>query len=460
MSDETMKYREVRYPRAVKRGAVLLGLVVLALAVALSTTGCGSKKKSSSTTTAAAGKCQLQVFSWWTGGGEAAGLAKLITDWNTDASLGGGSPKCPFKNETVAGGAGSNAKAVLAQRLVAKKPPDSFQGHAGKELLDYIKAGQIEPINFIYKAGGFENAMAPQLIKQITYKGNLYSVPVNIHRANILWFNPKVLKAAGITIAAGAPLTWDQFISDLNAIKSKQPNVTPLSLGEAWTQKNLLETVIIGVVGPDGWASLFTKSGDWSSAGVTTALDRFKTLLTYTNSDAASLTWQDAGKLVVDGKAAFNLMGDWQEGYFGGKVAAGNLGKKSGVDYSWTAMADNNGVFDWLSDSFTLPKGAPHRDAAVKWLTFLGSLKAQDTFNPVKGSIPARTDANAALYDTYLKWSLKQWKTDKLACSLAHGCIASNAWNADVDTALGQFMQSKDVAAFQKALAAAAKKNA
>ena len=42
---------------------------------------------------------------------------------------------------------------------------------------------------------------------------------------------------------------------------------------------------------------------------------------------------------------------------------------------------------------------------------------AQDTFNPVKGSIPARKDANAKLYGPYLKWALKQWKTDKLAGS-------------------------------------------
>jgi len=77
MSDETKMHREVRTPRAIKRGSVLLGLLVLALAVALSTSGCG-KKKSTSTKTSASG-CQLQVFSWWTGGGEAAGLAALIT---------------------------------------------------------------------------------------------------------------------------------------------------------------------------------------------------------------------------------------------------------------------------------------------------------------------------------------------------------------------------------------------
>ena len=439
--------------------AAFLGLLMLALALVLPASGLGGKKSADSNKSSAK-KCQLQVFSWWTGGGEAAGLAKLIHIWNTNPKLGAGTPKCPFVNETVAGGAGSNAKAVLAQRLAAHKPPDSFQGHAGKELLDYIKAGQIEPINFIYKANGFEKVMAPQLIKQITYKGNLYSVPVNIHRANVLWYNPKVLKAAGITIKAGAALTYDQWIADLNAIKTKEPGVTPLALAEEWTQKQLLETTILSKLGPTGYASLFTKAGDWGSADMTTSLDRFKTLLTYTNSDASSLTWQDAGKLVLDGKAAFNVMGDWQDGYFSGTIAAGNLAKKPLVDYAWTAVPGTSGVFDWLSDSFTLPKGAPHRDAAIKWLGFLGSLKAQDTFNPVKGSIPARQDANASLYDTYLKWSLKQWKADKLACSITHGCAVSNAWNADIDTAIGQFMSSKDVAAFQKALVAAHAKNA
>jgi len=446
------------YKTKTHRMAVLFGLLALILTVAMLGTACGSKKKSTSTTSAA--PCQLQVFSWWTGGGEAAGLTKLIAIWNTDTNLGGGTPKCPFVNETVAGGAGSNAKAVLAQRLAANKPPDSFQGHAGKELLDYIKAGQIEPINSIYDANGFKSVMAPELIKQITYQGNLYSVPVNIHRANVLWYNPKVLKAAGITITPGAAMTYDEWITDMNTIKAKSPKVIPLSLGEEWTQKQLLETTILGKLGPSGYASLFAKNGDWASADMTTAINQFKTLLTYTNSDASSLTWQDAGKLVIDGKAAFNVMGDWADGYYSGTVKGGNLAKTPLVDYAWTAVPGSSGVFDWLSDSFTLPKGAPHHDAAVKWLGFLGSLKAQDTFNPVKGSIPARQDANPALYDTYLKWSLKQWKADKLACSITHGCAVSNAWNAAIDTAIGQFMSSKDVAAFQKALVAAHAKNA
>jgi glucose/mannose transport system substrate-binding protein len=439
-------FRVDRVHRTAVLRFALLGALALVLVVPAAGFAGQAKKAAPQASTAS---CQLQVFSWWTGGGEAAGLTKLIAIWNKS------NPTCKFKNETVAGGAGSNAKAVLAQRLAAHKPPDSFQGHAGAELRDYIKAGQVENIDFIYKKYHFDKVMPKSLINQIKYNGHLYSVPVNIHRANILWYNPKVLKTAGI---AKAPTNWTEFIAALD--KAKSAGVIPLSLGEAWTQKHLLETVMISTLGPTRWAALWKKGGNWAAPGVTTALNRYKTLLSYTNSDAASLTWQDAGKLVADGKAAFNIMGDWQDGYFSGTKAGGNLALKPNVDYGWTAVPGSTGVYDWLSDSFTLPKGAPHRSAAIKWLGFLGSKKAQDTFNPVKGSIPARQDANAKLYGPYLKWALKQWKTDTLAGSLTHGVVASNAWNTDIDTALGLFVQTKDVAKFQDALVAAAKKRA
>ena len=437
MSDRTQE----RLRRASRIPALRVGLLGLALALllALPASGYGKTDVRSS-----AQKSELAVFSWWTGGGEAHGLQALIKIWNKNHK------GTPFKNETVAGGAGSNAKAVLAQRLSAHKPPDSFQGHAGAELLDYIKAGQLEPIDFVFKQYGLNNVMPKQLIQQITYKGHLYSVPVNIHRANVLWYNPSVLRKAGIS---GAPKTWSAFIAALK--KAKAANVIPLAVGEQWTQKHLLETVMLSTLGPNGWASLWKKNGNWSSAQVTTALNRYKELLTYTNSDSASLTWQDASKLVADGKAAFNIMGDWADGYF--RV---DLKKKPATGYNWAAVPGTSGVYDWLSDSFTLPKGAPHRAAAVQWLGFLGSKLAQDTFNPLKGSIPARKDANAKKYDTYLKWALTQWKSYKLAGSLTHGVVASNAWNTDIDTALGLFLQTKNVSNLQKALVTASQKRA
>ncbi|MDO8361789.1 MAG: ABC transporter substrate-binding protein [Actinomycetota bacterium] len=427
--------------RVVLKGA-LVGAGVLALPQILG--ACGDDDEAT-TTTAAPGttgggtgevtSTELEVFSWWTGGGEAAGLDAMIAIWNSQY------PNTKFVNAAVAGGAGSNAKAVLAQRLEANDPPDSFQGHAGAELSDYIKAGQVEELNSYYEEWGLGDVFPSDLVDQITVDGKIYSVPVNIHRANVLWSNPTVVADAGIT---ATPESFDDFIAALDKVKAA--GKTPLALAEQWTVKHLMETVMISKLGAEAWAGLWTADGDWSSADVTDALEGFKTLFGYVNSDYASLTWQDAAKRVVDGEAAYNVMGDWADGYFT------ELEKTPRTDYDWAPVPGTAGVYDWLSDSFTKAKGGKHPDATVAWLKLCSSKEGQDAFNPVKGSIPARKDADTSKYGVYLQSAMEDWKTATLAGSLAHGVVASNAWNTDIDGALGLFLEDKDVAAFQDAL--------
>lgn len=384
---------------------------------------------------------EVEVFSWWTGGGEAKGLEAMIKDFESKHE------DITFNNAAVAGGSGTNAKAILESRLRSNDPPDSFQGHAGAELQDYIKSGYLEDLSSFYDEQKLRDVFPEQLVEQITFEGKIYSVPVNIHRSNVLWYSPAVLREAGI---ASPATTVEEFIAQLKTVEDKTDKI-PISLGAQWTADHLLESVLLGDLGVDGYNALWTKGADWSTPEVTKALDHFKQILEYANTEAASTDWQAAAKNVVDGKAAFVIMGDWADGYFR------ELGKKPGVDYKWAASPGTDGVYMWLSDSFTLPKGAPHRDAAIEWLKECASKEGQDLFNPAKGSIPARKDADVSLYKDYLAWALEEWKTNKLAGSFWHGVTANNKWHTDIDTAVGLFLQSKDVAKLQASLVDAAK---
>jgi len=395
-------------------------------------------------TQAPAAKQQLEVFSWWTGGGEAAGLEAMIKIWNAE------NPDIEFINAAVAGGAGSNAKAVLATRLSAGDPPDSFQGHAGQELIGtYVKAGQLEPLDDLYKANGWYDVFPATLIPLISQDGHPYSVPVNIHRANVLWYNPKVL--AQYNVAAPDPTSFDSWIKAMDDLKAAGMSA-PLALGESWTEKQLFETVLLATVGADEYTALWQGKADWASADVTTAIANFAKVMSYANTDYASLTWQDASKLVADGDAAFNVMGDWADGYFEGDVAGGNLGLTAGTDFGYMPVPGTKGMYDFLSDSFVLPVGAKDRDAAIKWLTLCGSKEGQDAFNPVKGSISARSDSDASLYNAYLQSAMADWKTDVVVGSLAHGVVANDTWNTDIMTSLGQYLVDNDAATFQASL--------
>jgi glucose/mannose transport system substrate-binding protein len=382
---------------------------------------------------------QVEVFSWWTGGGEAAGLDAMIVVFKAQ------NPDIEFVNAAVAGGAGTNARAVLATRLQASDPPDSWQGHAGQELIGtYVAGGQIEALNALYDQEGWLDVMPDTLIPLISQDGEIYSVPVNIHRANVLWYNPTVLADNNIT----APTTLEEWFAAMDALKAAGMEA-PLALGEQWTSLHLLETILLASLGPDAYNGLWDGTTDWGSAGVTTALETFDRVLGYTNSDSSSLTWQDASKLVVDGNAAFNVMGDWAEGYFK------ELGLSPMDGFGWAPVPSTGGNFQFLSDSFVLPVGAPHRDAAIAWLKIAGSKAGQDAFNPVKGSIPARSDGDRSLYDEYLQSAMDDWASDNIVGSLTHGVVANDSWKSEIDTALGLFLTNHDVAGFQAALVSA-----
>ncbi len=417
------------------------GLLAVGLAVALIALPACSSDANKGTGGGTNADKQVEVFSWWTGPGEAQGLDAMIADFKTK------NPGIEFINAAVSGGAGTNAKAILANRLQGGNPPDSFQVHAGLELADSVKAGKVEDLTYLYDKEGWKAKLPKGLLEAITIEGKIYSVPVNIHRSNLLWFSPKTLSSLGIS---APPKTWSEFLTQAATIQSK--GKIPLSIGPLWTQKHLLENVLLGELGPEKYTGLWNGSTDWKSAEVVAAVDTYKKVLGFTDIKSAAADWQPALKKVSDGAAVYNLMGDW-----GNSLLAGDYKLTFKDGYDVVASPGTAGIYNFLSDSFTLPKGAKHRGAAEKWLVECGSVSGQDLFNPQKGSVPARTDTDKSKYKDYLATALADWTSSstKIVGSLTHGVVANNAWNAEIDTALGLYVSDGNTAKFVDAVAKA-----
>ncbi|MFP5347836.1 MAG: ABC transporter substrate-binding protein [Actinomycetes bacterium] len=423
-----------------RRITLIAGMAAAGLALAACGGGGGDTASGGSGSTK-----DVEVFTWWASGSEKAGLDALVKVFKEQH------PEFAFVNGAVAGGAGSNAKNVLASRLQQGDPPDTFQAHAGAELTDYIKAGQIEDVSSLYDQEGWKDAFPKDLVDLLTVDGKIYSVPSNIHRANVVWANPAVLKEAGVD-SATPPADLDAWIADLQKVKAT--GKTPLSIATDWTQVQLLETVLLSDLGADGYTGLWNGKTDWQSPEVTNALQDYKTLLDMTNTDRQSLDWPDATQQVIDGTAAYNVMGDWAEAAFS------EQNKKLGTDYVAFPVPGTDGTFDFLADSFTLPKGAKNPDGTKAWLNTIGSAEGQLAFNKAKGSIPARTDANPDDYGDYQKTALKSFANDTVVPSLAHGAAVPVSWLTDITTAVSQFSSQGDAKQLQSQLANAAKSNA
>jgi glucose/mannose transport system substrate-binding protein len=418
-----------------RRGLLALGLAASLFAVP----ACSSDADNGSGK--GGGDKQVEVFSWWAGPGEKEGLDAMIADFKKN------NPGVEFNNAAVAGGAGTNAKTILATRLQNNNPPDSYQVHAGLELQSDIKAGKDEDLTYLYDQQGWKDKLPKGLLDAITVDGKIYSVPVNIHRANLLWFSPKTMQSAGI---AAPPKTWTEFLTQAQTFKSK--NITALALGPGWTQKQLLETVLLGELGPDKYNGLWNGRTDWKGNDVQNAIKTFTQVLDFSDLKSAAGDWQPALDKVVAGTAAYNVMGDWADAYLGR-----SKGLKFGTDYNVALSPGSAGIYDFLSDSFTLPKGAPHKAAAQKWLIECGSVSGQDAFNPQKGSVPARTDADKSKYTGYLASALADWQSNSTTVvgSLAHGVVANNEFGGEIDTALSLLVQDKDGTKFADSVAKA-----
>lgn len=423
------------------------GFLALTLAAALfAVAACGDDEP---TAPAASGtgpvSGDFEFFSWWTGPGDSEGKQALLDLFKQQ------NPSVNIQDAVVAGGAGTNAQAALASRLQTNDPPDSYQRHAGAELLADIQANKVEDISSLYDQEGWREIFPQRLLDMITVDGKIYSVPVNIHRSNLIWYNPQVLEDAGI---AGPPKTWTEFLDQATELEAA--GKTALTIGPLWTQEHLLENVLLGELGADAYSGLWTGQTDWTSQPVIDALDMYTEVLKHSNLSEAAADWQPAIDPIIDGDAAYNVMGDWANTYF---LTAKGL--KYQDEYNVTTSPGTEGVFNFLSDSFTLPVGAKHRDAAVAWLRLAGSKEGQDAFNPIKGSIPARTDADPSKYTGYLSMPLQDWSnpSTQIVGSLTHGAVANNAWKAELETALGDFVSDGDAAKFAAAVKAAYEAN-
>ncbi|QPC84610.1 carbohydrate ABC transporter substrate-binding protein [Phototrophicus methaneseepsis] len=375
----------------------------------------------------------LEIFSWWVGGGEAAGLEALIEDFAAKY------PDVNVINAAVAGGAGVNATAVLTSRMLGGDPPDTFQWHAGEELSSiWVRAGLLEPLNDMYEENGWFEAFPQGLLDLISDdEGNVYVVPVNIHRSNVMWYVPGNLEEWGVTV----PASWDEFVNETCPTLQEQ-GVTPISVGETWTQVHLWESVALGVLGPEGYAGLWDGSTDWTSDTVTSVFETFGQVLDCANEDMSALSWQDASQMVAEGSAAFNIMGDWAAGLF-----LVDLGLVADEGFAWAPSPGTEGTFMMLSDTFGLPVGAPNAGAVRAWLNYLGSVEAQDIFNPLKGSLPANTQAdisNEELYNVYFQDAYNDWTSNEIAGSLAHGVVASRAFMNGFNDIIASFAADHD----------------
>lgn len=420
-----------------------------------------------------ADKNTVEIYSWWTAGGEAQALAHLIDLY-----------KEQYKGRDVLNSTANSPSDKVAdafdtmkERLAAGDPPDSWQAILGKNLVSYTqfvpadaKAG-TEPVNTtldltsLYKSEKWNDKFPPGVLAAMKDGAGTYAVPLSVGRINELFYNKAIFDKYNLS----PPETLDDLFAIGEALKGEvdadDNPIIPMVISsgydvphaEAWPVRFVFDAVLMsepnGVQFRQDYYS--GKADPADPAYLQGATDFVKLLTMYTNAGnedlakagtdahALKLQWEGAADMVHSGRAAMFLHGNWVKAYLESK------GDVADTDFGVVQFPRD--AFVYAGDSFVVSKDAPHMDAAVDFLKLIGDPDAQASFNKKKGALPARVDADTSDYDTIGQQEANDFKNPDVTlvpCSWDYE--PADYWNCWQDAVYG-IVQDHDPDAFASA---------
>ncbi|EBA15568.1 probable binding protein component of ABC sugar transporter [Roseobacter sp. SK209-2-6] len=356
---------------------------------------------------------QAEVLHWWTSGGEAKSVAVLQEEF---AANGG-----TWTDMPVAGGGGDAAMTALRARVLSGNAPTAVQ-LKGPAIQEWYEEGVLADISSVAEAEGWDKVLPASIAAHMKCEGQWCAAPVNVHRVDWLWANASVLEANGIAM----PTSWEEF--NAAADKLQAAGIIPLAHGgQAWQDATVFEVVALGILGAEDFQKAFVELDQDVLTGdkMVAVFDQMRKMRGYVDANFPGRDWNLATAMVMNGEAAFQIMGDWAKGEF---LAAG---KAPGEDFL-CASAPGNG-FLYNVDSFAMfdVDGSDKQEGQSLLAKLIVGQNFQKVFNLNKGSIPARTDVAMDEFDSCAHLSASEMtsssKDGSLLPSYAHGMALRGA---------------------------------
>jgi glucose/mannose transport system substrate-binding protein len=379
------------------------------------------------------GDGSLEVIHWWTAGGEKDAINALFEGFRQEY------PDVEINNNPAPGGAGSAQDAVIRNRILNENPPGTFQIWPGQSLAPYLEADALRDIGDVWTqemrdayVDGPKNLSRPN--------DTFVAVPINIHRLNNLFYNTQVVEQAGVD-----PTNITDPASLTRALERVGQNTDALGMAQAtqspWTTLQLWEMIFMSQQGVDPYLDMLSGNVGAHEQGIKAALSRVNEYRKHWNDDAGSISWDQANSMVINGEAAFMHQGDWAAGQY---EAQDNFAFEE--NWNYVPFPGSQGTYSIVVDSFVFPQNNPSPDAAWKFLSYCGTKDAQRRFNPVKGSIPPRTDVSNEPFGPFLRNQREEFaNSEAQPPTIAHGTGVTPAVKSAVEGAFASFTSNWNV---------------
>jgi len=354
-----------------------------------------------------------EVLHWWTSGSEAQSVAVLQDQFKAEGGT--------WTDMPVAGGGGDAAMTALRARVLSGNAPTAVQ-LKGPAIQEWYEETGLADISAVAEENNWAEVLPAQIADHMKCEGQWCAAPVNVHRVNWLWGNKQILDDNGIEM----PTTWEEF--NTAAEKLQAAGITPLAHGgQAWQDATIFETVVLGLGGPEFFQKALVDLDPeaLNSDTMKQVFDEMRIIRGYVDDNFSGRDWNLATAMVMNGEAAFQIMGDWAKGEF---LAAG---KEPGTDFVCAQTPGEGFLYNVDSFAFFELDGEEKQQGQALLAKLIMGPEFQKTFNLNKGSIPARTDIALDDFDSCAIESSKAMNAGaedgSLLPSYAHGMALRGA---------------------------------
>jgi raffinose/stachyose/melibiose transport system substrate-binding protein len=259
--------------------------------------------------------------------------------------------------------------------------PDLYFMWAGLGLGGwYVQRGGSLPLNDTYETLGWHDRFVASGIRASTYAGGeLHGVPFRLHGIN-LYYRKDLFEKAGID---SEPTTYEELIAANDKLVAA--GIIPLTMGgkDSWHIMRLLDVLTEYTCGAETHDALLTLGKSWADeACATEAWTEFArwTRGGYSHKDLLGIDSNGAFLSWLAGDGAMMLEGDWMMN----KLV---VNEQDLENFGMFPFPTGTHRIFFYSENLYISSNTKHPDEAVKFLDYFTSLRVQQKYLGMLGTI-------------------------------------------------------------------------
>ncbi len=257
--------------------------------------------------------------------------------------------------------------------------PDLANWYAGNRMAPFVNSGQFLDVTDVWEENGLDEKLA-SAAASMTIDGKKWGVPYTYYQWGI-YYNKTVYEQVG----AEVPETWDEFVANCEKFQAAGIDCLTTGTKALWPGAGIFDYMNLRTNGYEFHMALTQGEIPWTDDRVKATFAEWAKVQPYITANHAAIDWQDAAALLVQGKAANYVMGNFAVAVF---KEGGMTDETLGFMPFPTINPDVPRAEEAPTDTVHIPVGAKNVDDAKTFLAFLATAEVQSKLNEGLGQLP------------------------------------------------------------------------